>query len=282
MARRRQGLTSGERKRARLALLAVAVAALLALVVFLAAWGPRGRPTGHAGGGHEHRDSPHGGVLASLGAREPHDHAEAVPGLGGALTIYTLRADAATPRPVERQALTAWARAAGEEKPARVVLVPMPLETDPPGATSRFKGRLPEALWGRDLSVTVPELVVAEGRYRLEFAEVKSPADREGHLAELRRLYLEPGGKYTLADIAANGNATAADKFGEHEAEHDLAPREEGWLCPVAAARSEPGLAWTVAGRNYRFCCSPCVDEFVRLAKERPEMIKPPEAYRRR
>ncbi len=226
--------------------------------------------------------APHGGTLASLGLGEPHDHAEAVLELGGGLTLYTLQPDARAPRPVKRQVLTAWVRAARDDKATRAMLVPMPLPDDPPGTASRFRGRLAEGLWGRDVRVTIPELAAADGRYKVEFDEVKSPGDLARHQAEQRRLFLSPGGKYTRADIEANGGATAAGKFADHEVEHDLAPATEGWLCPVAAARSNPGVAWAVAGGNYRFCCSICIDEFVRLAKEQPDRIKSPEAYWKR
>ena len=32
-------------------------------------------------------------------------------------------------------------------------------------------------------------------------------------------------------------------------------------------------------GKTYEFCCPPCVDEFVRMAKETPDQIKAPEMY---
>lgn len=286
MAPRQGRHTEGDRRRARRALVALAGAAALALAVFLAAWGPWGKAPPGEGAEHRHLEAPHGGALASLGVNDPHDHAEALLGPGGALTVYTLRPDARSPRAVGRQVLTAWLRAGRDARPARVALVPMPLPDDPPGTTSRFRGRLAEALWGRDLRVTVAELAVDGGRYRLEFAEVRSPGRPAEHEAVLRRLHLTPGGKYTLADVGANGGTTPAKKFSGHEADHgaahDLAPERPGWLCPVTAARSEPGLAWLVGGHSYRFCCSPCIDEFVRLAKEEPGRVRPPEAYAKR
>lgn len=284
MARRQDRLSPQERRRSRLVLIALGCAAAVALAVFLFAWAPWRRPGGgqEGAGEHEHLVAPHGGTLASLGTDEPHDHAEALLELGGALTVYTLRPDATTPRAVERQILTAWAWTEGEDRPAEVMLVPMPLPGDGRGTASRFKGRLPERLWGRGVSVTIVGLATARGRFRVKFSELKSPAGQAAHRAELRRLYLTPGGKYGAADVKANGDTTAAEKFAGHEAMHDLAPREEGWVCPVAAARSEPGVVWVIDGRNYRFCCSPCVDEFVRRARERPDQVEPPEAYRKR
>ena len=280
MARRQHRLSPDERKRARRVLVALGGAAAVVLIVSFLAWAPWVRHGDE--GDHEHLVAPHGGTLSSVGVGDPHDHAEAVLGPGGSLTVYMLQPDAKTHRAIGRQVLTAWVRAAGADEPARVILMPMPQAGDPDGATSRFAGRLAESLWGSDLErVTVPQLAVAGGRYRLAFSEVKSSGDLASHRAEQRSLFLTPGGKYGRADIEANGNTTAARKFVGREAEHALAPSKAGWLCPVASARSEPGVSWIVGGQDYRFCCSPCVDEFVRLAKEQPERIKPPDAYRK-
>jgi hypothetical protein len=257
MARRRRDLTPQERRRSRRVLAAVGCAAAVALAVFLLAWAPW-RRDGQGEWEHEHKTAPHGGTLASLGVEEPHDHAEAVLELGGVLTVYTFRPDARASLAVERQLLTAWAWPEGEERAAEVSLMPMPLPGDAPGTASRFKGRLPERLWGRDTYVTVARVATPSGRFRVKFGEVKSPADEGGHRAELRRLYLTPRGKYGAADVQANGNTTAAEKFGGGQAAaHDLAPAGEGWICPVAAARAEPGVVWVVGGRDYRFCCTP-------------------------
>ena len=34
-----------------------------------------------------------------------------------------------------------------------------------------------------------------------------------------------------------------------------------------------------IGGRTYRFCCPPCVDEFVKTAKEQPGEVREPEDY---
>jgi hypothetical protein len=34
-----------------------------------------------------------------------------------------------------------------------------------------------------------------------------------------------------------------------------------------------------IGGKEYQFCCPPCVDEYVRKAKEKPDEVKPPESY---
>lgn len=105
------------------------------------------------------------------------------------------------------------------------------------------------------------------------------PAPASG--AEARRLYLEPGGTYTAADIAANGGVTAAEKYRGFQSNHDLAPQLGDRICPVTRTKADSRCTWTVGGKAYAFCCPPCIDEFVRTAKEQPELIREPEVYTR-
>ncbi len=46
--------------------------------------------------------------------------------------------------------------------------------------------------------------------------------------------------------------------------------------------KANPKFAWIIGGKTYEFCCPPCVDEFVALAKSNPELINPPEFYVKR
>jgi hypothetical protein len=91
-------------------------------------------------------------------------------------------------------------------------------------------------------------------------------------------LYLTPGGIYTAADIQANGNMTAAQKFkGKEWAHDDKKPGDK--VCPVTNNKAEPECAWIIQGQRYEFCCHPCVDKFVRLAHEHPEKVKNANEY---
>jgi hypothetical protein len=96
---------------------------------------------------------------------------------------------------------------------------------------------------------------------------------------EERKLYLTPGGKYTEADIKANGNKTASEKFQGVTASHDLRPKAGDKLCPITLTKANPKFTWVVGGKAYEFCCPPCVDEFVQTAKEKPDEVKEPGAY---
>ena len=105
--------------------------------------------------------------------------------------------------------------------------------------------------------------------------QAKSP---EAIAAEWQ-LYRTPGGKYTLADIEANGEQLPSQKFRDFVARHELNARAGDVLCPVTRTKANSACEWIIDGRGYQFCCPPCIDEFVRLAKERPDQVKPPEAY---
>jgi hypothetical protein len=99
---------------------------------------------------------------------------------------------------------------------------------------------------------------------------------------EERKLYLTPGGIYTQADIEANGNMTVSQKFASFQAAHDLNPKVGDKICPVTLTKANPKCSWIVGGKTYEFCCPPCVDEFVKLAKSKPEDVKEPEHYVKR
>lgn len=94
-----------------------------------------------------------------------------------------------------------------------------------------------------------------------------------------RDLYLEPGGLYTSSDIEANGGRTASEKFTGFLARHDFDPRPGDRLCPITRTKADERCDWVIGGRRYTFCCPPCIDEFVELAKRDPDRVLPPEAY---
>lgn len=95
-----------------------------------------------------------------------------------------------------------------------------------------------------------------------------------------RQLYLEPGGLYTAADIEANGGRTASEKFAGFRAQHDFNPQPGEAICPVTRTKANLTCDWIIGGKRYTFCCPPCIDEFLDLAKQQPEQVQPPEHYR--
>jgi YHS domain-containing protein len=94
-----------------------------------------------------------------------------------------------------------------------------------------------------------------------------------------RELYLTPGGAYTAEDIRANGNQLPSQRFRGVRVNHDLKPAVGDRICPITLTRANPGFRWTIAGKEYLFCCPPCVEEYVTLAKTNPGALKPPDEF---
>jgi YHS domain-containing protein len=82
-----------------------------------------------------------------------------------------------------------------------------------------------------------------------------------------------------VKDIAANGQTTAVQKYGSQMSMHNAHPKPGDRICPITDTVSNPKFSWIISGRKYQFCCPPCVEEFVKQAKEKPESIKAPESY---
>jgi YHS domain-containing protein len=232
-------------------------------------------------GEHAHKPGGHGGNVVEIG--RDNYHAEAVFEKGGAVRLYLLGKDEAKVHEAESQTLTAYARAEGATEAVPVTFRPAPQPGDGEGKTSLFLGKLPADLVGRQVEVTVPSIRINGERFRFAFASAAAAHD-EGMPerladAEERQLYLTPGGKYTEADIRANGGMTAAQKFQGQTASHDLKPRPGDKVCPVTLTKANPKFSWVVGGKTYQFCCPPCVDEFVKAAKEQPDQVKGPGEY---
>ena len=272
-ARHRTPPTPAERARTRRILTVMVVTATVVSTAFLAVWWATWRPPPPEE--HPHRPAPHGGIIVAVGEGDQHYHAEAVTVRRGVLLVYTYGGDAATVQEVESQMLTALVRPEGEDEAGRVDLLPMPQTDDNPGKTSRFFARLPRGVRGKPLAITVPEIAIAARRFRLDFppstgAREDGPPDGD----EERNLSLTPAGKYTQADIRANGVVTAEQKFAGLLATHNEKPRSGERVCPVTRLKAHPGCCWAVGGQSYQFCCAPCVEEFVRVAKGRPDEVK--------
>lgn len=96
---------------------------------------------------------------------------------------------------------------------------------------------------------------------------------------EERALYLTPGGIYTEADIKANGSVTASEKFKGKMAKHDMKPKAGDKICPITMTKANPKFTWVIGGKAYEFCCPPCIDEYVLLAKTSPKEVLDPSEY---
>lgn len=231
---------------------------------------------------HGHKPTAHGGVIVPIG--RDNYHGEAVFEKDGVVRFFTLGPDEAKVVEVEAEPLTAYAKAEGGAEATPMVFKAEPQPGDAAGKTSQFAGKLPRDLWGKTVEVTIPTIRIGGERFRVGFSSAPvahaDPA-QSGKVAdaEERKLYLTPGGMYTAADITANGNKVASEKFRGVPVSHDLKPKTGDRICPVTLTKANPAFAWVIGGREYQFCCPPCVDEFVQLAKDHQDQIKPPGEY---
>ena len=231
---------------------------------------------------HAHKPGAHGGIIVAIG-RDSY-HAEAVFEKNGVLRLCILGQDEGRVQEVESQELTGYVKPAGGGESIPIAFKPEPQAGDSAGKTSQFVANLPAEVSGRPVEVTIPSLRIGTERFRLGFSSV---VEEHGHDvmpakvadAEEVKLYLTPGGLYTEADIKANGNVTAAEKFKGFMAKHDLKPKRGDKICPVTLTKANPQCTWIIGGKKYEFCCPPCVDEFVALAKSNPELLKKPEDF---
>lgn len=234
-----------------------------------------------AEGDHAHKPGSHGGVIVPIGTDSY--HAEAVIEKGGTFRLLTLGKDESRIQEVDEQPIKAYVKTVGQPDAVPVELTATPQDGDAPGQTSQFVGELPEELRGQPLEVTIPNIRINGERFRVGFTtqtaahQEEMPANLPA--AEEQTLYLTPGGKYTEADIEANGKVTASQKFKGVMSSHDMKPKSGDRICPITLTKASPKFTWVIDGKPYQFCCPPCVDEFVKLAKEQPEDVKIPDTY---
>ena len=231
---------------------------------------------------HGHKPGAHGGTLISLG-RDSY-HAEAVFEKGGTVRLYVLGKDEARLQEVDAAELTAYVTPDGATEADTMTLRPEPQPGDAKGKTTRFVATLPKDLIGKAVRVTVNNVTVNGERFRVAFSN-EAAAHLAGEMPakkgtdEERSLFLTPGGLYTAADIAANGATVPTVKYKGVRAQHDDNPKPGDKICPISKTKANPKFTWVVGGKTYEFCCIPCIEEFVVLAKEKPGEVKDPKDY---
>jgi YHS domain-containing protein len=232
---------------------------------------------------HGHKPGAHGGIMVSLG-RDSY-HIEAVVDSTGSIRLYTLGQDETRVIDVESQSLKGFIKADGDTDSQSINFEPSPQDGDSENKTSLFVGKLPEGLVGRKLDVTIPNIRIAGERFRLGFQTGQSAHEESTGMPEKvaddeeKDLYLTPGGKYTAADIAANGNVTPSIKFKGIKSAHDMHPKVGDRICPITDTKANPKFAWVIDGKSYQFCCPPCIDEFLKSAKSSTDELPDPESY---
>mgnify|MGYP000384717703 CR=1 FL=1 len=243
---------------------------------------PPAKTSGASDAEHGHKQTTHGGIVVPIGSDSY--HAEAVFEKGGVLRLYTLGKDEAKVMEVQSQALTAYVKLVGGTESESIILNSKPQPGDKEGMTTLFVGHLPKELAGKNVEVTIPRIQIGQEKFRIAFKSVQPGGDDHGMPASIadeeeKKVFLTPGGKYTASDIKANGNTVASIKFKGIKPVHDTNPKPGEILCPISMTKANPKFSWIIGGKTYQFCCLPCVQEFVILAKEKPDEVKNPEAY---
>lgn len=232
-------------------------------------------------GEHPHKAGSHGGVIVPIGSDSY--HAEAVTEKSGDFRLLILGKDESRVQEVDLQTIKAYVKVVGQADASPIELTASRQEGDSEGKTSQFIGQLPQQAVGKALEVTIPNLRINGERFRIGFSTASAVHEEEMPVGlpadEERELYLTPGGKYTEADIEANGRMVASEKFKGIRSSHDMKPKQGDRICPVTLTKANPKFTWTIDGKPYEFCCPPCVDEFVKLAKEQPDEVKSPDTY---
>ncbi len=230
---------------------------------------------------HPHIPGAHGGIIIPIGSDSY--HAEAVIEKDGQFRLLMLGADESRIQEVDIQSVKAYVKASGDSDATPIDMNAVQQEGDADGKTSQFVGKLPEALVGQPIDVTIPNLRVAGERFRIGFTTKVEQHDDGMPAAvtgdEEQKLYFTAAGKYTEADIKANGPLPAGAKFRGFMSKHDMSPKPGDLICPVTFTKANAKIEWQVNGKKYLFCCPPCVDEFVRMAKEEPDEVKEPGEY---
>ena len=230
---------------------------------------------------HPHIPGAHGGIVIPIGSDSY--HAEAVIEKDGVFRLLMLGADETRIQEVDVQAVKAYIKAAGDTDATPIDMQATPQDGDAPGRTSQFVGQLPESVIGKAIDVTIPNLRIGTERFRVGFTTAVEQHDSGMPAAvtgsEEQQLYFTAAGKYSEADIQANGPLSAGAKFRGFMSKHDMSPKPGDFICPVTFTKANPKIQWQVNGKKYLFCCPPCVDEFVRMAKEEPENLQEPEEF---
>lgn len=107
-----------------------------------------------------------------------------------------------------------------------------------------------------------------------------NPEHRQEHARVEQSVFFTESGLYSKADIAKNGPLAPVEKYKGITSRHDFKPQKGDLVCPITQTKANPKFTWWVHGKLYTFCCPPCIEEFVIRARDKPNEIKDPDAYR--
>jgi hypothetical protein len=220
----------------------------------------------------DHLDyGPHGGPCAEWGKEDY--HAEFIVDADKKqVIVYVLDGDAkAAPKNLEASKITEMKVTIKEAEQITLVLKHDPKLSGDKGIA--FTAEHPKFAKPAGMKVNIAGHV--------EGVPYSGDVDYKAPKKDTSALYLNPGGIYTAADIKANGNRTAAEKFKGQDwsGAHDDNVKPGDKVCPVTKSKALSECAWTVKGQNYEFCCPPCVDKFINWAHFYSDRIKNANEY---
>jgi hypothetical protein len=215
---------------------------------------------------HDHgEEGPHGGPLADWDDY----HGEFIVDAGkNQVIIYILDDKAKAAPKVDVAKITDVKLTILEAKP-----ITIELKHDP-----KLSSKDGIAFTGEHEKFAKPEGMKVNIAAKVDGKPYSNPVTYAAPKKKTSQLYLTPGGIYTQADIEKNGNTTPAIKFKGIEWKHeDKQPGDK--VCPITNNKAEANCAWIVQGQRYEFCCTPCLDKFIRWAHDEPAKIKNADEY---
>jgi YHS domain-containing protein len=230
----------------------------------------------------DHSNGPHGGNVIDFG---PHHVELVVDHTAKKATVYILDVTIKNAVPIAVEKL----QFSVKTPQFQVDLLADPLPGETKEKASRFSAVHENFAKKQDFEGTLSGML--DGKPYLGDFEGKDHKDGDKHgkhdvapitddgLARERDLFLKPGGIYTTADIAANGNTIPSLKYKGISWEHADDLKSGDKICPITVNKADPKCTWIVNGKTYEFCCTPCLDKFVKWAKQDPTKIKAPEDY---
>lgn len=256
--------------------LLILLGALLALVVVIVIV----RKVFWSGSAHEHEIGPHGGIIVAINEDEPHYHAEFVVETDGRIRLFLSGEKPEQIVHVKPHTVIARAKSAGDPEETTILLRPAEIMSAAPQNTSQFWGRMSPELMGKHLTLKIKDLEIEDRKFAfvIKVPGAADPTSRSRVATDLEReLALKPRAGYTQADVEAAGGTIPSTKYKDLKPGHSMRAMRGDRLCPVSKIKADLRISWNVKGRTYHFCCSPCIVDFVSLAKERPEEIVAPE-----
>lgn len=146
---------------------------------------PPAVPTPGTGHDDHAKASAHGGVMVEIG--EEVAHAEAVFEADGTVRLYLLGKDAKSVIEIDAKPVEAFAKPDGGSSAVRFEFTPALQPGDSTGKASLFVGKLPAAVIGQPVGVSIPNLRVGADRFRVGFHSRRDGARRDAGEAGGRR-----------------------------------------------------------------------------------------------